>query len=142
MYLGALRLDNHGFHLWLLSRCCVSASAQVKCSPVLKFLQDELIGLKSRWLRVLALLTCLGLALVVAQQRSAIEAQGSLIRTLSGDSNELQKARNGDHGQARVSVYITDWHILEPAAKQPEAKAAPAPVPEPPPSPKRMMHQI
>ena len=87
---------------------------------MLNFLQDEFAGLRSRWLRVLALLTCLVLALVVAQQERAIEAQGSLIANLSGDSN---KAKLEIEKQPRVSIYITDSHILEPTAKAPKPAA-------------------
>ena len=88
------------------------------------FLQDEFAGLKSRWLRVLALLTCLVMALVVAEQQRAIEAQGSLIAALSGDANQRKTEK-----QPKVSVYITDSKILEPAAKMPEAPAPTRPAP-------------
>src|SRR3954463_11820868 len=83
MYFRAPRPDNHSFDRWLLSGCCVSAAARVEYSSVLKFLQDEFAGLRSRWLRILALLTCLCLAGVVAQQQRAIEAQGNLIQALT-----------------------------------------------------------
>lgn len=104
---------------------------------MLRFLQDELIGLRSRWLRLLALLTCLVLTLVVAEQQGAIEAQGSLIANLSADSNKLQKIQNGDKSEPRISVYITDSHILEPASKAPQP-----PEPAKPTSPARFQHQI
>ncbi len=104
---------------------------------MLRFLEDELVGLRSRWLRLLALLTCLVLALVAAEQQRAIQAQGSLIATLSGDSNKLQKIQNGDKSQPKISVYITDSHILEPASKPPQP-----PEPVKPTSPARFQHQI
>ena len=96
---------------------------------MMKFLQDEFAGLRSRWLRVLALLTCLAMALVVAEQQRAIEAQAGLIAALSGDANQSKLDK-----QPRVSMYITDSKILEPARKTPEP---PAPV-----SPVRIQHQI
>lgn len=90
---------------------------------MLSFLQTEIAGLRSRWLRVLALLTCLVMALVIAEQQRAIEAQGTLISSLSGDSNQ---ARLKVEKQPRVSIYITDSHIIEPASKTPEKPASPA----------------
>lgn len=104
---------------------------------MLSFLQDEIAGLKSRWARILALLTCLVLALVVAQQQRAIEAQASLLASFSGDSNRLQTMQNGDKPQPKISVYITDSHILEPASKAPEQ-----PRPTKQPSPARFQRQI
>ena len=103
---------------------------------MLRFLQDELMGLKSRWARLLGLLTCLALALVVLQQQRAIEAQGSLISALSADSNRLQELQSGDKVQPRISMYITDSKILEPASEVP---VAPAPLKR---SPARFQHQI
>ena len=103
-------------------------------SRMLKFLQDEFVGLRSRWLRILALLTCLAMTLVVAQQQRAIEAQGSLIGALSGDANS-QKLKN--EKQPKVSIYITDSKILEPASKTPEPPAATAK-----PAAARIMRQI
>ncbi len=97
---------------------------------MLSFLQDELAGLKSRWPRLLALLTCLMMALVAAQQQRAIEAQAGLIAALSGESN---KAKLDVKKEPRVSVYITDSHILEPASKPPQ--------PQPTTSPARLQHQ-
>ena len=99
---------------------------------MLRFLQDEFAGLRSRWLRVLALLTCLAMALVVAEQQRAIEAQAGLIAALSGDSNQSKLDK-----QPRVSMYITDSHIVEPARKEPET-----PAPQAPASPARFQHQI
>ena len=99
---------------------------------MLRFLQDEFAGLRSRWLRVLALLTCLAMALVVAEQQRAIEAQAGLIAALSGDTNQSKLDK-----QPKVSMYITDSHILEPARKTPEPPAPQAPV-----SPARIQHQI
>lgn len=104
---------------------------------MLSFLQDELAGLKSRWPRLLALLTCLVLALVVAQQERAIEAQANLLASLSGDSNKLQKMQSGDKAQPKISIFITDSHILEPASKPPQN-----PEPAKPVSPARFQHQI
>ncbi len=104
---------------------------------MLRFLQDELIGLKSRWLRLLALLTCLVLALVVAQQERAIQAQAGLITALTGDSNKLQTLQSGEKSQPKISVYITDSHILEPASKPPDN-----PEPAKPVSPARFQKQI
>lgn len=104
---------------------------------MLRFLQDELIGLRSRWLRLLALLTCLVLTVVAAEQQRAIEAQNGLIATLSGDSNKLQKIQSGDKSQPKISIYITDSHILEPASKPPVASE-----PVKPTSPARFQHQI
>ena len=99
---------------------------------MLRFLQDEIAGLRSRWVRILALLTCLAMALVVAEQQRAIEAQGSLIASLSGDTNQRKIEI-----QPKVSVYITDSHILEPASKPP------APPPEPvKQAPARIMRHI
>jgi hypothetical protein len=100
---------------------------------MLRVLQDEFAGLKSRWLRVLALLTCLAMVLVIAEQQRAIEAQGNLISVLSGDSNQ-QKLKA--ESQPKVSIYITDSKILEPA-KTPEP-----PAPTARPSPARIMKQI
>ena len=96
---------------------------------MLRFLQDELAGLKSRWPRLLALLTCLMLALVAAEQQRAIEAQGSLIASLSGDSN---KAKLKTEKEPKVSVYITDSKILEPENPEPAKQLSPA----------RFQHQI
>ena len=90
---------------------------------MLSFLQDELIGLRTRWTRLLALLTCLCMAVVVAQQERAIEAQANLIQALSGDSNQ-QKLQT--EKEPRVSVYITDSHILEPASKPQPTQPEPA----------------
>ena len=104
---------------------------------MMRFLQDELIGLRSRWLRLLALLTCLVLAVVAAEQQRAIEAQSSLIATLSADSNKLQKLQSGDKSEPKVSVYITDSHILEPASKPPESPEAAKPI-----APARFQRQI
>ena len=97
---------------------------------MLSFLQTEFAGLRSRWLRVLALLTCLAMVAVVAEQQRAIEAQGSLIATLSGDSNQARLKEK----KARISVYITDSHIIEPASKAPDKSAAPAENPAPHPA--------
>lgn len=88
---------------------------------MMSFIQTEIAGLRSRWLRVLALLTCLVMAIVVAEQQRAIEVQGSLIASLSRDSNHAKLKET----QPRVSIYITDSHILEPASKPPEERAAP-----------------
>ena len=104
---------------------------------MLSFLQDEIAGLRSRWPRLLALLTCLVLALVVAQQERAIAAQADLLAALSGDSNKLQKIQSGEKSEPKVSVYITDSHILEPASKAPET-----PQPTKQSSPARFQHQI
>jgi len=98
------------------------------------FLQGEFAGLRSRWLRVLALLTCLGMALVVAEQQRAIETQSSLIAALSGDRNQ---AKLKDQKEPRTSVYITDWHIVEPVSKAPAQ-----PEPARPTSPARLQKQI
>jgi len=98
------------------------------------FLQGEFAGLKSRWLRVLALLTCLCMALVVAEQQRAIDAQSSLITALTGDNNRVKLK---DQKEPRTSVYITDLHILEPTAKAPEA--SPEPVKQ---SPARLTRRI
>jgi hypothetical protein len=100
---------------------------------MLSFLQDELIGLRSRWPRLLALLTCLGLALVVLEQQRAIETQGTLIAALSGDANKANLRREKP---PKVSVYITDSKILEPASKPPDHEAIKAP------SAVRFQHQI
>lgn len=102
-----------------------------------RFLQDEIAGLKSRWVRLLGLLTCLALALVVLQQQRAIEAQGSLISALSGDSNKLQALQSGDKVQPRISMYITDSKILEPTSKAPEPPQSGKET-----SPARLQHQI
>ncbi len=101
---------------------------------MLGFLQDEFAGLRSRWLRLLALLTCLVLALVAAEQQRAIEAQGSLISALSGDVN---KPKLKSEKEPKISIYITDSKILEPASKAPDN-----PAPARPPSPARFQHQI
>jgi hypothetical protein len=106
---------------------------------MLKFLQDEFAGLKVRWLRVLTLLTCLVMALVVAQQERAIEAQGSLISSLSGDSNRLQQMQGAGKSQPSVSVYITDSRIPEPASKPPQPPQRES---RTQPSPARVMRHI
>lgn len=80
---------------------------------MLTFLQTEIAGLRLRWPRVLILLTCLAMVVVVAEQQRAIEAQSSLIAALSNDSNQAKLKGK----QPKVSVYITDSHIIEPAAK-------------------------
>ena len=89
---------------------------------MLSFIQTEFAGLRSRWLRVLALLTCLVMALVIAEQQRAIEAQGTLIASLSSDSNQ---AKLKVEKAPRISVYITDSRIIEPASKTPGKPAVP-----------------
>ena len=93
---------------------------------MLNFLQDELAGLKLRWLRVLVLMSCLALLIVVAQQERAIEEQRSLIHALSGDRNQM--LAHGSAGE-KSRIYITDSRILEPKqqTQAPEpAQQAPA----------------
>jgi hypothetical protein len=63
------------------------------------------------------------MAVVVAQQQRAIEAQGDLIQALSGDTN---KQKLLGEKQPRISVYITDSHILEPASKPQPPQPEPA----------------
>ena len=98
-------------------------------TEMLEFLQTEIAGLRSRWLRILALLTCLVLAMVVAEQQRAMEAQNGLIAALAGDSNT---AKMKGEKQPRISIYITGSHIIEPEAQSPpttssDAQANPQP---------------
>ena len=106
------------------------------------FLQRERKELKTRWTRVMILLTCLAMILVVAQQGGTIDTQRSLIRLLWDDSRQLNKIRVEELNKEREKMYLTDPNYGR--DKTPSEKAAPAPkrTPAVPDKPMRVLRQI
>jgi hypothetical protein len=83
-------------------------------------------GLQARWPRILALLTCLVMTLVVAEQGLTIEKQRELIQLLWGDSKQLTQIRIQDLAKQHPKMYVTE--PKEPKEEKRKAeKAAPAP---------------
>jgi hypothetical protein len=112
------------------------------------FLQREREGLKTRWTRVLVLLTCLAMILVVAQQGGTIDKQRNLIQLLWDDSKQLTEIRIQELAKQREKIFATNPNYAAPQEKDkaPTEKAEPAPQRPPapsvlPPKPARVLRQ-
>ena len=95
-------------------------------------LQRERDGLRTRWPRIIALLTCLATTLVIAQQGGTIAQQSSLIRVLWDDSKQLTQYRINELVKQREKVAEPSTPP-PPAAekKRPSQKATPEATPQP-----------
>jgi hypothetical protein len=83
------------------------------------FLERERLFMKSRWARALALLTCLLMVLVVAEQGLTIDKQRNLIQLLWDDSKQLTRIRIQELAKQREKIYTTDPHYGAPAPNAP-----------------------
>lgn len=84
-------------------------------------------GLQAGWPRILALLTCLVMTLVVAEQGLTIEKQRVLIQQLWSDSKQLTQMRAQDLAKQHAKMYVTDPKGPAKEEKRKPEKAAPAP---------------
>jgi hypothetical protein len=91
-------------------------------------LQLEREGLKSRWPRILALLTCLVTTLVVADQGVTIDKQRELIHLLWGDSKQLTQMQINSLPKPHADMYVEpETKVPSKQAKPPAEKVAPEP---------------
>jgi hypothetical protein len=100
---------------------------------LVSMLQREGAGLKHRWPRIVALLTCLTMTLVVAEQGGTITTQQNLIRVLWSDSKQLNSIRVQELNKQREKMFPSDPQYAAPEQKPPAAKP---PVPPAKPAPR------
>jgi hypothetical protein len=90
-------------------------------------LRREGAALKHRWPRIVALLTCLTMTLVVAEQGGTITTQQNLIRVLWSDSKQLNSIRVQELSKQHEKMFSSDPQYAAPEQKPPAAKAPATP---------------